>query len=974
MADGPEKKFQKHIASFLEKVHGYIPLTSSDTPDSDWYFLEDHLLAFIRATQKETFQKLAENYGSDTGDEILRALKKELKTVPLWLVIRKGLMVRGLAFQLYYPIPRSKQSEAARYFGENRICFKEEMVIKKGKRPDFVFFLNGLPIITLELKHEKNQTVHDAVAQYVNRDHGDRIFQLPFLHIAADTSDVMVATDPSREHYFRWHNTGLKNTPDTTGEYPVEFLYTDVLSKESILKALSFYLIYVPLREAGADKPEQPAQTIFPRFHQSRMVEALSLDLETYFADNRHLGRKYLIHHSAGSGKTLSICWLADRLHSLFRPGTNEKIVQLIFILTDRKSLDKNIKADMEKLVHLKDVVGIAKKSEDLKRFIRKGRARIIVTTQQKFKYILDQIQGDETLKKLRVAFLIDEAHRSQEGKMAMAVKLPFRDPELPDADPEDLGEKDPQKELSRIIRANDKNQIFVAFTATPSRSTLTLFGEPFDIYTEDEAIQEGYILDVATGIISYKTLYHLHCPVIPKPDEETFYPAGVVTKALKNVAFQDDGLIQYKAEVMLRIFEERVMGLINGRAKAMVVATSRIAGLRYFNLLREKLLERKSDCKVLYAFSPFVHPDTNQVITEAGVNHLNPEEAIEDRFEGEEYRLLVVANKFQEGFDQPLLAGMFLDKAVVDRNAVQTVSRLNRCHKDKVEVVVVDFTNNAKSILKAFQKYRKSTPFELEEPDKKDCLDLYEAILSKKIFDQTHADQMAELVSQNDDPRVQEWVAKLRGRFQECLFDPDERKSFVYLLEKFVKVYYFMAGFFQYPTHIPVFVSFAEIVGPQLIKKGAVSDLMKLIRKTKVIKANVEFVEEVRSGGPEKLVKKGRKGAGVPIKKVTLQDAIDKIRMKFTISDEEAIIIREVTEEKMQDKTILNTIRIHREDEYYIRDTYKEEIDRQIQQAYEDRNRYEKLFDPKYMDDGAIFDIMAYTVIESGLQAVMAE
>lgn len=415
-------------------------------------------------------------------------------------------------------------------------------------------------------------------------------------------------------------------------------------------------------------------------------------------------------------------------------------------------------------------------------------------------------------------------------------------------------------------------------------------------------------------------------------------------------------------------------MGLINGRAKAMVVATSRIAGLRYFKILREKLLERKSDSKVLYAFSPFVHPDTNQVITETGVNHLNPEEAIEDRFEGEDYRLLVVANKFQEGFDQPLLAGMFLDKAVVDRNAVQTVSRLNRCHKEKVEVVVVDFTNNAKNILKAFQKYRKATPFEPGEPDKNDCIELYEAILSKKIFDQTDADQMAGLVAQNDDARVQEWVAELRGRFQERLFDPDQRKSVVYLLEKFVKVYYFMAGFFQYPDHIPVFVSFAEIVGPQLIKKGAVSDLMKLIRKTKVIKANVEFVDEVRSGCPVKLVKKGRKGAGMPMKKVTLQDAIDKIRREFTISDEEAIIIREVTEEKMQDKTILNTIRIHREDEYYIRDTYKEEIDRQIQQAYEDRNRYEKLFDPKYMDDGAIFDIMAYTVIESGLQAVMAE
>ena len=317
-------------------------------------------------------------------------------------------------------------------------------------------FLNGLPIITIELKHEKNQNVHDAVTQYAKRDHTDCIFKLPFLHIAADTSDVM--------------------------------------------------------------------------------VEDLSQDLETLFSDSRSLGRKYLIHHSAGSGKTLSICWLADRLHSLYRAGTNEKIIQIIFILTDRKSLDKNIKEDMEKLAHLKGVVRFAKKARDLNSFIQKRSAQIIVTTQQKFHYILEQIQANESLKKLRVAFLIDEAHRSQEGKTAMAVKQPFRDPDIEDAEPDDPDKTDPQEEMAKIIRSHDGNQVFVAFTATPSRATLALLGESFDTYTEDEAIQEGYILDVATWIISYKTLYHLHCPMVPKPEEEKIYPAGIVAKALKNV------------------------------------------------------------------------------------------------------------------------------------------------------------------------------------------------------------------------------------------------------------------------------------------------------------------------------------------------------------------------------------------------------------------------------------------------------
>ena len=278
--------------------------------------------------------------------------------------------------------------------------------------------------------------------------------------------------------------------------------------------------------------------------------------------------------------------------------------------------------------------------------------------------------------------------------------------------------------------------------------------------------------MDVAASIISYKTLYNLHCPIVPKPDEEKLYPKGVVSKALQNVAFQDDGLIQYKAEVMLRIFEENVKPLIGGRAKAMIVTTSRVAGLRYFNIIKEKLKERGADYKVLYAFSDFVHPETNAAISEHAVNELKDGELIEDRFEGDDYRLMVVANKFQTGFDQPLLAGMFLDKPVVDRNAVQTVSRLNRCHEGKKDVVVVDFTNNAAAILKAFAKYRKGTPFEPEEPDQELCPKLYAEILAAGVFTQKDAADFVKLLATGTDAQVQFSVNALRTRFQAKLTD----------------------------------------------------------------------------------------------------------------------------------------------------------------------------------------------------------
>jgi len=966
----PELTFQQHIADFLVREHGYGVLEQADITDAEHFIAEDQLWSFLNATQSDTLKKLTDDYGTDARDEVFKALSKELEHTPLWMLLRHGLKVRGLEFRLFYPQPRSAESAAAKKHGENRITFRPHFYFgATSQEIDFVFFLNGLPIVALELKHEKNQTVHDAVAQFTTRDHAHKIFRHPFLYLAADTSDVMAATDPRREENFRWHNTGLTNESITKdgSEYPVEFLYREVLAKEQLLEALSFFLVRVPQRDREDDKPERPAFTLFPRYHQSRLVRKISADISVHFAATGDIGKKYLADHSAGSGKTLSICWLADRLHSLFNPGTNEKLVDQVFILTDRKSLDTNIREDMANFTHLKDVVGIAKKSEDLTDFL-KERKPIIVTTQQKFAWVLDEIEKSPELKKLRVAFLIDEAHRSQEGQMGAAIRLPFRKTDEPDAEAPEL---DPEEQLARIIREHDLNQMIVAFTATPAPATATLFGEPFDTYSEAEAIAEGYIVDVAASIISYKTLYNLHCPIVHKPGEENLYPKGVVAKALQNVAFQDDGLIQYKAEVMLRIFEEDVMPLIGGRAKAMIVTTSRVAGLRYFEIIKEKLKARGADYKALYAFSDFVHPGTNAAVSEHGVNELKDGELIEERFEGDDYRLMIVANKFQTGFDQPLLAGMFLDKPVVDRNAVQTLSRLNRCHEGKDRVVVVDFTNNAKAILKAFVKYRKGPPFEPEEPDPELCPKLHAEILAAGVFTQQDAADLGKLLATGTDAQVQFSVNALRIRFQTRLTDPEERKQFVYLLTRFVKSFHFLTCFFTFAPEINQFVTFAEYVGPQLIKAGSVSELMKQIRRTEVIKAAVEYQGVESGGGTVKLKPgKGKLGSGPPPKKVSVQDMIAEIQSRFAISDEEALYIRQVTEEKAADPAIHCTVTAHRYDRIYLEGAYRGQVNGEIQTAYEERDRYEELSDPKYTDPSGIFDIMAFTVIQHHLHS----
>ncbi|MDE2059898.1 MAG: type I restriction endonuclease subunit R [candidate division NC10 bacterium] len=968
----PELTFQQHIAAFLVRVHGYGVLEQTDITDAEQCIAEDQLWAFLHATQADQLKKLKDDYGTDAREEVFRALRKELEHTPLWMILRHRLKVRGLEFHLYYPKPRSTESAAAKKHGENRITFRPHFYFgETNQEIDFVFFLNGLPIVALEVKHEKNQNVHDAVAQFAGRDHARKIFQHPFLYLAADTSDVMAATDPRRVENFRWHNTGLTNTPQTAGEYPVEFLYREVLSKDHLLEALSFFLVRVPQRDAEEDKPAQPAFTIMPRYHQSRMVRKVADDAVAHFATTGDIGRKYLIDHSAGSGKTLSICWLADRLHSLFKPGTSDKLVDVVFILTDRKSLDTNIREDIEKFTHLKDVVGLARKADDLPRFLME-RKPIIVTTQQKFAWVLEVIEKNPDLKTLRVAFLIDEAHRSQEGRMGVAIRVPFRKPEDPDGEDAADDEKDEEEWIAQIIREHDRNQLFVAFTATPAPATVTLFGAPFDSYTEAEAIAEGYIVDVVASIISYKTLYNLHCPIVPKPDEEKLYPKGVVSKALQNVAYQDDGLIQYKAEVMLRIFEKDVMPLIGGRAKAMIVTTSRVAGLRYFKIIKEKLKERGAEYKALYAFSDFVHPETNEAISEHAINDLKDGELIEDRFEGDDHRLMIVANKFQTGFDQPLLAGMFLDKPVVDRHAVQTVSRLNRSHESKKDVVVVDFTNNASAILKAFSKYRKGTPFESDEPDPELCIRLLVKILAAGVFTQTDAHDFMELAVTGTDARIQFAINGLRVRFHAKLTSPDDRKNFVYLLARLVKSFHFLTCFFTYADEVKEFVTFVEYVGPQLIKQGSVSELMKQIRQTEVVKAAVQYQGEVRSAGGEVKLRLGggKKGVGPSPKKVSVQDMIDKIRATYDISDEEALYIKQVTEEKVADPGIRSTVQAHRADVMYLEGAYRGQVNGEIQVTYNNLARFDELADPKYTDTGGIFDSMAMTVIETHLTA----
>ncbi len=993
MPSNKETLFQEHICSFLEKEHKYIHLSKSDFTDKEHHIIEKHLISFITSTQAEKYESIHENYGADTDREIIKALKEELSNKQLWLIMRDGLEVKGTSIELYKPKPRSATSTLQEEnYKKNIYSFAKEYYYNNitQERIDMVIWLNGLPIIVIELKHEdEGQTCEDAIFEsFLKRDLENEMYKMPFLYVALSNTEIKVATNPNSDKNFRWFNAELVNKAETEGEYPVEHLYRHALSKENIAKYLEHYLVFVPANEKITEHGEilsTPSFTIFPRYHQLRASKLLAEDVKKHVNANKILGKKYLINHSAGSGKTLTIAWMADLLDSLYT-SENEKIFDNIIILTDRRSLDKNVKDDLEKFTHLGAKINFTKRSGDLADFLDKNRA-IIVTTIHKFGHIQDKLKLGDDLKNRKVAFLIDEAHRSQDGKMALKQRQYFNNQEQ--ADFED-GDNTEDEVVERIKKLNTSNQVFVAFTATTTPKAVSFFGEPFDTYSEEEAIKEGYILDVAQNIISYETLYNLNFSngYIPKQKNGKDFPSGIVSKALKTIAFNDEELIQYKSEVIIKLFEEKVLDAANGKGKAMIVTSSRPAGLKYFNTIKTILEEKKVVYKALFAFSDYTDPVTNESIEEIKINELNTlhnNKVIEDVFDLDEYRILIVANKFQTGFDQPLLSAMFLDKAVKGVNAIQTVSRLNRKHVDKEQddILVVDFTNNSNNIFEAFNKHRKGSPYKEKEPNKDILPELYKEIIAKNIFTELEietyitaymdAEEEARKRNSTADALLSNLNQDYRTIFKTKLPKIEDQKEYISLLNRFVNLYYFIAQFFVLELKVNNFIVFAEVMADTLIKKGKTSELKQLLKNIELTKgavkyhgsrANIHKVKEPKKTG----LKMGNGGKTPP--RTTIEEALAEIEQKYQISKSDAIIIKEICEGVSKQYDIKQKITENRENKNYLKNSAEPKVKTKVKEEYMNRELWEKLEDPIYIQRGGIISLMGKTIIKTILNA----
>ena len=972
-----EEEFHNHICQYLKDNFKYRVLAASDLADKEYYFVVSHLVEFIQQTQKETWNDLETNYfGSDTGRQIVKTIKEETAIKPLWWIIRDGIELKGKRIYLFTPRPRSNHSqEQQAAYKANIFSYKKEFYFADdtSEAIDLVIFLNGLPIITAELKHHgetgEASTYADAITQYTDRRHHvTKIFSLAFAHFAADTDEAKVATNPSDEKYFQPFNNGLENKENPEipkGEYPIWHLYGQAFSPEYICDFIEYFLIYV----AANTERQSPAFTIMPRFHQLRSTRNLTADL-LYFAETHDvLGKKYLINHSPGAGKTLTIGWMAERLDSLNKSTNNEKVLDIIFILTDRKSLNKNVKDDLEKFTHLKRKIIFTDKADDVLKGIR-SRTNIIVTTIQKFNWVQKELKEDETLKKLKVAFLIDEAHRSQGGKMGKNVRTTFANDQIPNGqengnDEEGTWEDEAEETFKNL---DISKQVYVAFTATPIEKTMNLFGKPFDVYTEDEAIKEGYILDVADNIISYKTLYHLNTTWV-KPDDK-LYPEGLITKLLRDIAYEDESVIQYKSTVIVEHFENEVKELLEGKSKAMVVASSRQAGYNYYLAIKGIIEKKNLGYKIIFAFTDFIEKVSKEPLTEAKVNNLelSEETPIEIYFEKDEYKILIVANKFQQGFDEPLLCAMYLDKVVKGVNAVQTISRLNRKYPGKNKTTVIDFTNNAKEIFKAFSKYRKGAKVRDTDPDPSEMQDLYAEIMAFNIFSQDMINQFMETAQERNDAVFAAMCLSFRLQFEKTITDKEERKSFVNLLLKYVKKFNFFAQFTQFNDTLVQFAFFADLIAGKLIKLGSEGTLKKSLASVTVEKAAVKYLGEKKNPNVDREPNSGKTTTPIAPPKATIEDVIDNIRQLFKIEDGDEIIIKEIYAETMTNEDLLKLISANKDNPTFLQLTVAAQIRQLIIDTYKQKGQVRKTREPLYKDTGGIFDLLSDNIIRHAI------
>jgi type I restriction enzyme R subunit len=786
------------IVNYLVDYNGYEQGHNEDY-NRDYAIDEVRLLRFLKDTQPDEVEKLGIFYSDHKKNQFFNRLQGEIARRGVIDVLRKGIKVYPANLIMFYMTPTEKNIKAKEMFDKNIFSVTRQLMYSKDNAKlalDFVIFINGLPIITCELKNRlTKQSVDDAVQQYkLDRDPRELLFQFKrcMVHFAVDDNEVKFCTRlEGKKSWFlpfnKGFNGGAGNPPNPNG-LKTDYLWKDIFTKRELANIIENYAQVVV--EVDEQTKKKSYKQIFPRYHQLSVVKALLAD-----AKEKGAGQKYLIQHSAGSGKSNSIAWTAHQLVGLEKDG--KTVFDSVIVVTDRINLDKQIKDTIKQFMQVSSTVGHAESSEDLRKLITQGK-KIIITTVHKFPYILDEIGTSH--KGNTFAILIDEAHSSQSGSMSAKMNIVLS------GEYENDEEETVEDKIIKMMEGRKmlKNASYFAFTATPKNKTLEMFGvpvpkghevghRPFHIYTMKQAIEEGFILDVLKYYTPIKSYYRL-AKII---EDDPMFDKKKAHKKLRKYVESNEYAIEQKAEIMVKHFHEQVIarGKIGGKARAMVVTSSIERAIEYYYAIEKCLQRRKSQYRAIIAFSG-EKEYKGKKLTDASINGF-PSSKIESEFKKDPYRFLVVANKFQTGYDEPLLHTMYVDKVLNGVKAVQTLSRLNRAYPGKRDTFVLDFANDTDTIKEAFETYYMTTVLS-DETDPNKLYDMVSEMEEHQVYTDYHVDSLVKLYldgAERDklDPILDVCVTYYKG------LDEDEQVNFKGNAKAFVRTYGFLGAILPY-------------------------------------------------------------------------------------------------------------------------------------------------------------------------------
>ncbi len=760
---------------------------------------------FVLATQPKEWKKLEQHYGAGVREQFLKRLAAEIERRGALDVLRTGIRDSGCKFQLAYFRPASGLNEETRRLHAANLFAAVRQLRYSAKNEnclDLALFLNGIPIFTAELKNPLNgQDVENAIRQYKT----DRDPREPLLghgrclaHFAVDPDLVFVTTqlDGPKTRFLPFNQGkfgGAGNPPvsPTRAGYATAYLWEETWARDSVLDLVRQFIHEIEEEDEKGRKTGRRF-LIFPRYQQLDCVRRLVAD-----ARAMGTGQRYLIQHSAGSGKTFTIAWLAHQLSTL-HDANDRRVFDSIVVVTDRRVLDRQLQTTMRQFEQTLGVVeNIDTTSRQLREALESGKT-IIVTTLQKFPVIAKQI-GE--LPGKRFALIVDEAHSSQSGESTKSLKAVLASRSLEEAEAEEAAAATPEEELEETILAEMErrgrlpNLSTFAFTATPKPKTLELFGTrqpddtfaPFHLYSMRQAIEEGFILDVLANYTTYTAYWRL----LKKVEDDPRYDRKKAEYLLRSFVELHPHAIGEKVKICVEHFAARAQNEIAGKAKAMIVTRSRLHAVRYKLAVDAYLAERGYPFKALVAFSGTVQ-DGGRSYTESGMNGA-PEAQTGKTFERPEYRFLIVANKFQTGFDQPLLHTMYVDKKLGGVNAAQTLSRLNRTHSDKKNPMVLDFANESDEIKAAFEPYYETTLLS-EATDPNLLYEIQTRLRTFPVYTEADIDAFARVYfdARAGQDRLYAALAPIVDR---CVaLSPEEQREFRGQLTDYVRLYSFLS------------------------------------------------------------------------------------------------------------------------------------------------------------------------------------